>query len=58
MKRKSNIGGAKSIVFYAAYVYFEKLRTKERKPKGKKREEMEKVWGRNGVDRTKDDTTG
>jgi hypothetical protein len=31
---------------YAAYVYFEKLRIKQRKPKSKKREEMEANWGK------------
>ncbi|KAF2125855.1 hypothetical protein P153DRAFT_399992 [Dothidotthia symphoricarpi CBS 119687] len=40
--------GNTSSVFYGAYVYFEKLRIKEGKPKGKKREEMEGIWGKEG----------
>ncbi|KAK5274418.1 hypothetical protein LTR96_001019 [Exophiala xenobiotica] len=41
--------GAESNVFYTAYVFFEKLRIKQGKPKSKKREEMEKEWGRQGM---------
>lgn len=41
--------GAESPVFYASYVFFEKLRIKHGKPKGKKREEMEREWGRQGM---------
>lgn len=37
-----------SVVFYGAYVYFEKLRLKQNKPKGKKREEMEMIHGAEG----------
>ncbi|KAI5856850.1 hypothetical protein BZA05DRAFT_471014 [Tricharina praecox] len=40
--------GNTSRVFYAAYVFFEKLRIKEKKPKGKHRVEMERVWGKSG----------
>lgn len=40
--------GAENPVFYAAYVYFEKLRIKNKKPKSKKRQEMEEIWGRKG----------
>ena len=39
-----------SILFYASYVYFEKLRVKQRKPKSKHREEMEHIWGEDGFD--------
>ncbi|KAI0100429.1 hypothetical protein F4776DRAFT_649463 [Hypoxylon sp. NC0597] len=47
--------GAKSTVFYAAYVYFEKLRIAQGKPKSKHREEMEKIWWcKGGFDRTCD----
>ncbi|KAK7900458.1 hypothetical protein LTR67_002740 [Exophiala xenobiotica] len=42
--------GAESNVFYTAYVFFEKLRIKQGKPKSKKREEMEKEWGRQGME--------
>lgn len=37
-------------MFYAAYVFFEKLRVRDEKPRTQFREEMEKVWGRDGVD--------
>lgn len=40
--------GNTSSVFYAAYVYFEKIRLAEKKPKSKHREEMEKVWTAEG----------
>ncbi|KAM0718688.1 hypothetical protein Q7P37_005759 [Cladosporium fusiforme] len=42
--------GGESKVFYAAYVFFEKKRVAENKPKSKKRLEMEKIWPK-GVDR-------
>lgn len=40
--------GNTSAVFYAAHVYFEKLRIKEDKPKSKKRLDMEKIWTSQG----------
>ncbi|OTA86163.1 hypothetical protein M434DRAFT_400012 [Hypoxylon sp. CO27-5] len=50
--------GAKSTVFYAAYVYFEKLRIAQGKPKSKHREDMEDIWWcRGGFDRTSDHRT-
>ena len=36
--------GAHDVAFYAAYVYFEKIRQKEGKKKTKKRERMEEIW--------------
>ncbi|KAI1324554.1 hypothetical protein F5Y16DRAFT_411932 [Xylariaceae sp. FL0255] len=36
--------GAKSSVFYAAYVYFEKLRIAGNKPKTQHRQDMEEIW--------------
>ncbi|WVW83483.1 hypothetical protein I302_105504 [Kwoniella bestiolae CBS 10118] len=42
--------GCTSKVFYGAYVFFEKLRIKQNKPKSKKREEMEKIHGKKGMD--------
>lgn len=42
--------GAESAVFYGAYVFFEKLRIKQGKPKSKKRLEMEGEWGREGME--------
>jgi hypothetical protein len=41
--------GATSSVHYAAYVFFEKLRIRNGKPKSKHREGMEKVWGVDGM---------
>lgn len=38
-------------IFYAGYVFFEKKRIAEGKPKSKKRHEMEEIWP-GGVDRT------
>jgi len=40
--------GNTSALFYAAYVYFEKLRVKQGKPKSKHREEMERIWKKDG----------
>ena len=42
--KKGPDAGNSSTVFYGAYVYFEKLRIKEGKTKGKKREKMEEAW--------------
>ncbi|KAK4216951.1 hypothetical protein QBC37DRAFT_278237, partial [Rhypophila decipiens] len=50
--------GAKHLVFYGAYVFFEKIRIKEGKPKSAKRLEMEKLWGPEGFDRDHDHRTG
>ncbi|CEI64684.1 hypothetical protein FVEN_g3196 [Fusarium venenatum] len=43
-------GGNTNITFYAAYIFFEKRRIQEGKPKSKFREEMEKAWGSKGFD--------
>ncbi|KAK8109331.1 hypothetical protein PG984_015132 [Apiospora sp. TS-2023a] len=48
--------GATSIVFYAAYVYFEKIRLAQNRPKSEHRLEMEKRWP-DGFDREHDDRT-
>ena len=48
LNSKGPRAGNDSPIFYAAYVWFEKLRIKEGKKKGKKREEMEKVWAKEG----------
>jgi hypothetical protein len=40
--------GNTSCVFYAAYVFFEKIRLAEGKPKSKHRLEMEEIWGGKG----------
>lgn len=47
--RGANTGNT-SVLFYASYVYFEKLRVKQGKPKSKHREEMERIWGEDGFD--------
>ncbi|KAI2463401.1 hypothetical protein F4781DRAFT_125353 [Annulohypoxylon bovei var. microspora] len=50
--------GAKSTVFYAAWVYFEKLRIASGKPMSKHREDMEDIWAWNGgFDRESDNRT-
>jgi len=51
LKQKGPLEGNSSGIYYAAYVYFEKLRIKQCKAKSERREEMEKKWGRGGVDR-------
>ncbi|KAK3066902.1 hypothetical protein LTR53_016549 [Teratosphaeriaceae sp. CCFEE 6253] len=45
MKFKGPQAGAHCPVFYAAYVYFEKLRLAEQKKTSAKREKMEQIWG-------------
>lgn len=46
--KKGPNAGNSSCVYYAAYVFFEKLRIKEGKKKSKHREEMERIYGREG----------
>ncbi|KAI1340093.1 hypothetical protein F5Y15DRAFT_415514 [Xylariaceae sp. FL0016] len=48
--------GAKGSVFYAAYVYFEKVRILQGKPKTEFREEVEELWV-NGFDLTMNNNT-
>jgi hypothetical protein len=55
MKGSKSMQGAEKDIFYGAYVYFEKLRIKHGGKKGKKREEMEKIWAPNGVPREQND---
>lgn len=43
--------GGNNKIFYAGYVFFEKKRIAENKPKSKKRQEMENIWP-GGVDRS------
>ncbi|KAI1452473.1 hypothetical protein F4805DRAFT_472400 [Annulohypoxylon moriforme] len=51
--------GCRSKVFYAAYVYFEKIRIAEGKPKSEHRLNMEKIWAKDGgFDLEHDDTCG
>ncbi|KAI0847206.1 hypothetical protein F5Y00DRAFT_271326 [Daldinia vernicosa] len=50
--------GAKGTVFYAAYVYFEKLRLAQGKPKTEHRLDMEDIWAwKSGFDRETDHRT-
>jgi hypothetical protein len=46
-KRGASAGNTSS-VFYSAYVFFEKMRIRDGKPKSKHREEMEKHWASKG----------
>ncbi|KAF2875409.1 hypothetical protein BDV95DRAFT_590911 [Massariosphaeria phaeospora] len=46
--KKGAYTGNTSVVFYGAYVYFEKLRLGEGKPKSKAREEMERIYRAEG----------
>lgn len=58
LSKKGPTNGADSPIFYAAYVYFEKLRIKDKKPKSKKRQEMEVIWARKGgMERSKQPQT-
>lgn len=51
---KGPIRGVKLPLFYACYVFFEKLRIKEGKPKSKHRLEMEELWYPAGLSRDYD----
>ena len=55
-EKKEVMGGCTSSVFYAAYVFFEKIRVKQGKPKSKHRLGMEEKWPR-GVDTEADPAT-
>lgn len=55
-KKGPNAGNTSS-VYYAAYVFFEKCRLAEGKPKSKHRATMESVWP-GGVDRERDGNRG
>lgn len=46
--KKGPSAGNTSSTYYAAYVFFEKLRIRDGKPKSKHREEMEKQWASEG----------
>lgn len=46
--KKGPTTGNTSPAFYAAYFFFEKLRIKDGKPKSQFREEMEKIWRKQG----------
>ncbi|KAK4503215.1 hypothetical protein PRZ48_006643 [Zasmidium cellare] len=48
LKMKGPRGGAHNPAFYAAYVFFEKIRLRDGKKKGVKREKMEEVWSKKG----------
>ncbi|KAI1469242.1 uncharacterized protein F4812DRAFT_457781 [Daldinia caldariorum] len=54
-----NAWSCTSSIFYAAYVFFEKKRIAEGKPKSQHQLAMEELWaGRGGFDREHDGRTG
>ncbi|KAK4454474.1 hypothetical protein QBC34DRAFT_421459 [Podospora aff. communis PSN243] len=53
MKLRGPSAGAEKAIFYVAYVFFEKLRIRDGKPKTELREKVEDVWGK-----YRDPTTG
>ncbi|KAK5940900.1 hypothetical protein PMZ80_007317 [Knufia obscura] len=53
LRKKGPLAGNTSKAFYAAYVYFEKLRLKQGKDKSVKRKEMEVQWAEEGGADTK-----
>lgn len=56
--KKGAISGCTSSVFYAAYVYFEKLRIAKGKPKSAHRLEMESIYPGEGLGRDNDGRNG
>ena len=49
--KKGSLEGQTSRIYYAAYVFFEKQRLQQGKPKSKKRIETEKAWAlKGGID--------
>ena len=56
--QKGPSSGSGNIVFYTSYVFFEKLRVKADKPKSQFRLEMERIWGRDGMDIPEDGRGG
>ncbi|ROV92317.1 hypothetical protein VSDG_07303 [Cytospora chrysosperma] len=56
--KKGAISGCTSSVFYAAYVYFEKLRIAKGKPKSAHRLEMESIYPGEGLSRDNDGRNG
>ena len=55
--KKGPYAGNTSAIFYGAYVFFEKVRIKEGKPKSKMRREMESIYAATGgldTDRRRD----
>ncbi|KAF4630038.1 hypothetical protein G7Y89_g8109 [Cudoniella acicularis] len=48
--KKGPTAGNTSAAFYASYVFFEKLRIRDRKPKSKMREEMEGIYAGTGME--------
>ncbi|ETS78149.1 hypothetical protein PFICI_10211 [Pestalotiopsis fici W106-1] len=48
LAKKGPLDGNTSAVFYGSYVFFEKLRVKQNKPKSATRLEMEKIYGKEG----------
>jgi hypothetical protein len=51
-EKKGYDKGNTSTAFYDAYVYLEKVRLAQGKPKSKDRQKMEELWGPSGFDTT------
>ncbi|KAI4594085.1 hypothetical protein KJ359_008627 [Pestalotiopsis sp. 9143b] len=58
LAKKGPLDGNTSAVFYGSYVFFEKLRVKQNKPKNATRLEMEKQYGSEGVNITDNQSRG
>jgi len=54
LAKKGPLAGNRSCIFYASYVFFEKLRIRDGKEKDRHRVEMERQWGPDGVDTVHD----
>jgi hypothetical protein len=54
LAKKGPLAGNRSCIFYASYVFFEKLRIRDGKEKDRQRVEMERQWGPEGVDTVHD----
>lgn len=55
--KKGPTAGNTSSAYYASYVFFEKIRIRDGKPKSKHREEMEKQWESSGGVDTKNSSS-
>ncbi|KAI5362137.1 hypothetical protein Slin15195_G057890 [Septoria linicola] len=51
LKMKGPSAGAHNTAFYAAYVFFEKIRVRDNKKKSAKRQKLEEIYGKEGYSR-------
>lgn len=58
MGKRGADAGNTSGIFYSAYIFFEKMRIKDGKPKSKHRLEMEKIHGKGGFDTERSSSRG